>query len=247
MKESLKKVRIDELLVLKNLSENISDAKIKIMAGKVIVNDHLVHKASEKFFITDDIKIKLPKHNFVSRGGLKLEHALAQWPLNLKNFVALDVGASTGGFTEVLLTHGALKVYSVDVGYAQLAQKLRADSRVVNLERTHILSLSAEQILEKVDVIVIDVSFISLEKVLPKACEFLKDKGQIYLLVKPQFEAKREDVPKGGVITDEKIRLAALEKIVALGLSLGLSLVGVDKSPILGAKGNQEYLVNFLK
>lgn len=247
MEHKAKKIRIDQLLVLRGLVENPSKARARIMAGDVIVGEHRIDKAGDKF--TDDVEIRLRNNSqpFVSRGGLKLEHALKLWPTKITDAVAIDVGASTGGFTEVLLIEGAARVYAVDVGYGQLAEKLRTDERVINLERTHILHLQPDAFSSAPSVAVIDVSFISLTKILPHVMSLLAQEAMIYALIKPQFEAGRDQIAKGGIVKDPAVHEAVLEKIKTFAESLGLTILGVDKSPIFGAKGNQEFLMAMQK
>lgn len=247
MDKKIKKLRLDHLLVERGLVENPSKAKARIMAGDVIVNDHRVDKAGDKF--AEDVVIRLRNNSmpYVSRGGVKLEHALSLWPCDSANRTALDVGASTGGFTEVLLLHGAARVYAVDVGYGQLAEKLRTDSRVINWERTHILNITPDKFDHKPEIAVIDVSFISLEKILPHVVSLLADDAFICALIKPQFEAGREYVEKGGIVKDPSVHEAVVAKIKNLADSLGLKVLGFDKSPILGAKGNVEFVIAMKK
>ena len=244
MDKKAKKIRLDHLLVERGLVENPSKARARIMAGDVIVDDHRIDKAGDKF--TYDVAIRLRNNSmpYVSRGGLKLEHALTRWPSALQGAVAIDVGASTGGFTEVLLAHGVALVYAIDVGYGQLAEKLRTDPRVVNWERTHILNVQSAAAFDyQPTIAVIDVSFISLEKILPHVISLLAKTATIYALIKPQFEAGREQVEKGGLVKNDSVHQAVVEKITKLAISLGLAILGVDKSPILGAKGNVEFLI----
>jgi len=185
---------------------------------------------------------------FVSRGGLKLEHALKEFQIDAAGRTALDVGASTGGFTDCLLQHGAAKVYAVDVSYGPLAWKLRQDPRVVVLERTNIRNLTAEKLKAGTpDLAVIDVSFISLTKVLPVVYNLLADKAEVVALIKPQFEAKREQVPRGGVIKDQAVRDETVERIKGAALATGFQVAGLTRSPIEGAEGNVEYLIRLIK
>lgn len=241
------KIRLDHLLVERSLVENASKARARIMAGDVIVNEHRVDKPGEKFLPDAEIRLRGNSHPFVSRGGTKLEHALSQWPCTVLNTVCLDVGASTGGFSEVLINNGARKVYAVDVGYGQLAEKLRTDERVINMERTHIIDLSRESFKEPLDVAVIDVSFISLEKVLPHVVSLLAPDAFIFALIKPQFEVGRENIAKGGIVRDAELQWGAVDKIVRLAFDLSLLVRGVLPSPILGAKGNVEFLLAAMK
>lgn len=241
------KMRLDQLLVHKGLVENPSKARARIMAGDVIVGEHRADKPGEKFGVEVEIRLRGNSYPFVSRGGLKLEHALTAWPSSIEGRVAIDVGASTGGFSEVLLEHGVQKVYAVDVGYGQLAEKLRTNPLVINMERTHILELSKSAFPEPLDLAVIDVSFISLEKVLPHVVSLLAPEALLFALIKPQFEAGRENVTKGGIVRDASVRQAVIEKIKRLAQGLSLTIRGVEQSPILGAKGNVEFLIALLK
>lgn len=241
------KIRLDHLLVEKGLIDNPSKAKARIMAGDVIVNDHRVDKPGEKFSPDVDIRLRGNSIPYVSRGGLKLEHALSKWPCDIKGKTCLDVGASTGGFTEVLLAHGAKTVYAVDVGYGQIAEKLRIDPRVINMERTHILHTKKEKFPSLPEIAAIDVSFISLEKILPHVVNLLTTDAHIYLLIKPQFEAGIEAVMKGGIVKDPAVHAAVVDKIRRIAKKLSLIVLGVDPSPILGAKGNVEFLMALKK
>lgn len=240
------KKRLDELLVSSGIFPDIKSAQIRIMCGDVIVNDHRADKASDKFASDVNIRIRGKAHAYVSRGGLKLEHALKTWGGAIKDAVCLDVGASTGGFTEVLLNACAKKVYAIDVGYGQLAEKLRQDARVISRERTHILDLSKSSFDEEPSIAVIDVSFISLERILAHVTSLLSPQARIYALVKPQFEADRQHI-HGGIVTDEKIRAQVVERLIEFARSLNLEVLGVEKSPILGAKGNEEFLLALAK
>jgi 23S rRNA (cytidine1920-2'-O)/16S rRNA (cytidine1409-2'-O)-methyltransferase len=230
-------------MVERGLADNPSKARAHIMAGDVIVNDHRIDKAGEKVSENCVIRLRTNSVPFVSRGGVKLEHALKLWPSAIDGAICLDVGASTGGFTEVLLNFGAKRVYAVDVGYGQLAEKLRIDPRVTNLERTHILHLTAGSFNQAPTIAVIDVSFISLAKILPHVLGLLKKPATIYALIKPQFEAGRSQVAKGGIVKDPMVHQAVVAKILALAESLSLIVLGVEKSPITGGKGNIEFLI----
>lgn len=233
------KIRLDQLLLEKGLFSDLKTAQARIMSGDIIVNDHRADKASDKFLPDVDIRVRGKGHEFVSRGGLKLEHAIATWGGPIKDAICIDVGASTGGFTEVLLKNGAKKVYAVEVGYGQLAEKLRQDARVVSLERTNILDLTLD---EKPEIAVIDASFISLEKILGYVVSLLAKDFVIYALIKPQFEVDPKFLRKG-IVKDEAIHAQVVEKISDFIKNLGLKVLGVEKSPILGAKGNVEFLV----
>jgi 23S rRNA (cytidine1920-2'-O)/16S rRNA (cytidine1409-2'-O)-methyltransferase len=241
------KTRLDHLLVERGLIENPSKARARIMAGDVIVNEHRIDKPGEKFAADAVIRLRGNSHPFVSRGGLKLQHALEKWPCPVQDAVCLDIGASTGGFTEVLLIEGASLVYAIDVGYGQLAEKIRVDTRVINMERTHILRLDKTALIKTPTIAVIDVSFISLEKVLPHVVELLADQATIYALIKPQFEAGPQHVEKGGIVKNPLIHAMVVDTISKLAKSLSLTILGVDNSPILGAKGNVEFLMAMKK
>jgi 23S rRNA (cytidine1920-2'-O)/16S rRNA (cytidine1409-2'-O)-methyltransferase len=243
MNKKIAKIRLDQLLVMKGLVENASKARSRIMAGDVIVNDHVADKAGEKFADSVDIRLRGNSHPYVSRGGVKLEHAINTWPFLLADAVAIDVGASTGGFSQVLLQHGVKRVFAVDVGYGQLAEPLRQDPRIVNLERTHILHIDKTMLSDIPNIAVIDVSFISLKKILIHVKSLLSDDAMIYALVKPQFEAGREHIAKGGIVKDPAIHALVLEDIKSFAKEVGLTVLGATPSPILGAKGNVEFLV----
>ena len=215
------------------------------MAGQVIVDDHRVDKAGTKVSIEAEIRLKGNDLAYVSRGGLKLEGALDAWPVELSDLVALDVGASTGGFTDLLLQRGARQVYAVDVGHNQLAWKLRQDPRVINLERTHIAKLEVGSLEPAPTLAVIDVSFISLRRVLPATLPHLAPSGRIYALIKPQFEVGRERIGKGGIVRDDKAREDAVRGVLATAEELGLELLGTIESPITGTQGNVEYLAGW--
>lgn len=234
------KERLDVLLFKKGLVDSRKIASDLIKEGKVFVSGEKITKASKEFF--DDVKIEiteLPK--FVGRAGLKLEKAIEVFNINIMGKVALDVGSSTGGFTDCLLQRGAKKVYAVDVGTDQLREELKNDIRVISMEQTDIRSV--EIFPEKVDLVVIDVSFISLELVLPSVLKFLKDGGEIITLVKPQFEVGKDNLGKGGIVKDDIARVEVLENIKKLSLKLGLKILGEIESPIKGGDGNVEYLL----
>jgi 23S rRNA (cytidine1920-2'-O)/16S rRNA (cytidine1409-2'-O)-methyltransferase len=237
-----KKERIDKLLVKKGLAPTREKAQALIMAGLVYANGQKVTKAGERF--PEDVAVELKgQMKYVSRGGYKLEKALNSFNLNVENLVCLDIGASTGGFTDCLLQRGAKKVYAVDVGTGQLDYKLRQNPKVVSYEKTDARHLTEEHIPEKVDLITVDVSFIPLEKVLPSAVRFLKDEGLIVALVKPQFELSPKDVKKGVVRSPEK-RREAIEKVARFATrELKLSVKDVTKSSPRGPKGNEEFFL----
>jgi 23S rRNA (cytidine1920-2'-O)/16S rRNA (cytidine1409-2'-O)-methyltransferase len=238
-----KKIRLDRLLVERGLASARERARALILAGQVLVNGMPVVKVGALVPTEAGITLKSPDMPYVSRGGLKLAAALEHFEVEVTGKVALDVGASTGGFTDCLLQHGAARVYGVDVGYGQLAWRLRQDSRVVVWERTNIRHLPREAIPEEMDLVVADVSFISLKLVLPKILEFLRPGGAILALVKPQFEVGKGQVGKGGVVRDRQLQLQVVREIQNCAQSLGLSVLGVIPAPILGPKGNQEYLM----
>ena len=244
--QSTKKIRLDILLFEKGLTESREKSRALILAGSVLVNGIVVDKAGTNIKTDSDLKI-LGKMPYVSRGGLKLEHALEELNINVKGKTAMDAGASTGGFTDCLLQYGAIKVYAVDVGYGQFHWKLRNDERIALFEKTNIRYLEKNTIQDEIDIAVIDVSFISLLKVIPKIMEFLKTPGEIVALIKPQFEAGKKDIGKGGVVKDEKKRLEIVEKIKSESEKMGLECHGVVKSPIKGPKGNIEYLIYLKK
>lgn len=237
----MKKVRADELLFQKGLVESRSKAKTLIMMGKVYANGVKIEKGGDSISPDSEIEIKedIP---YVSRGGLKLEEAIKFFNIDVKDKVALDIGASTGGFTDCLLQFGAKKVYAVDVGYGLLDDRLRKDPRVISIEKVNFRYVKDDFIPEKVDIITIDVSFISLTLIIPKALHFLKDDGVLICLIKPQFELSPKEIGKGGVVRDEALREKAVIKISDFCKSLGLNISGIIPSPILGQKGNKEYL-----
>ena len=241
------KIRLDQYLVQHGLIQSRERAKAMIMAGVVFVNEQKVDKAGE--MIKEDAKVEVRGHDigYVSRGGLKLEKAMQCFPLTPNGKVCMDIGASTGGFTDCMLQNGAVKVYAVDVGYGQLAWKLRTDERVVNLERTNIRYVTEEQIPEPLDFGSIDVSFISLTLVLPVLYRLLRDGGEGVCLVKPQFEAGKGKVGKKGVVREPEIHLEVLKKIFAFCGEIGFCVKGIHFSPIKGPEGNIEYLFYFKK
>jgi len=241
-KPKAKKLRLDHLLVELGLADSGNQAQRLIMAGLVYVAGQKADKPGTQYYEDAEIEVR-ETLKYVSRGGLKLEKGLAHFSLSAEGIVALDVGASTGGFTDVLLQNGAAKVYAVDVGHGQLHYKLQHDPRVVNLEKRHVRLLTSELIPEPVDAIVIDTSFISLAQVLPHAWPFLKAGGWCVALIKPQFEVGPKLLVKG-VVKDEAARQMAIEKILAFLPELpGAELLGVTESPIHGPKGNAEYLL----
>lgn len=214
-----------------------------IMAGKVLVNDRPVDKAGVLVGRDDSIELKGQDIPYVSRGGIKLEGALKSLELNPAGCICLDVGASTGGFTDCLLQNGAARVYAVDVGYGQLAWKLRQDPRVVVIERTNIRYMPADAISEPVDIATIDVSFISLEIVVPAVVAFLKTDARVLALIKPQFEVGKDQVGKGGVVRDDKLHTRVIQKLSASFTESGFTCQKVIPSPLLGPKGNREFFM----
>ncbi|MEW6115960.1 MAG: TlyA family RNA methyltransferase [Nitrospirota bacterium] len=241
------KERLDKVLVDRGLAPSRERARALIMEGKVLVGGMPATKAGSVIAADAAIELKGEDIPYVSRGGLKLEAALDHFHIPLQDNVAMDVGASTGGFTDCMLQRGARKVYCVDVGYGQLAWKLRQDPRVTLIERTNIRFLERERIPDDLDIVTIDVSFISLAKVVPKVLEFLKPGGAIIALIKPQFEVGKGEVDKGGIVKDETKRMKAVERVKGELEALGLETVGVIPSPILGQKGNVEFLIYLIK
>ena len=237
------KERLDILLVEKGLAGSRERAKRMIMAGEVLVDGQKVDKAGTTVKREAEIRLLGNDIPYVSRGGLKLAKAMETFGLSLVGKTAADIGASTGGFTDCMLQNGAVKVYAIDVGYGQLAWKLRTDERVVNMERTNIRNVTVEMLEGPIDFASIDVAFISLAKVLPVAYELLKDEGEIAALIKPQFEAGKEKVGKKGVVRDPAVHLEVVENIVAFSRELGFAVRGLTFSPVKGPEGNIEYLV----
>jgi 23S rRNA (cytidine1920-2'-O)/16S rRNA (cytidine1409-2'-O)-methyltransferase len=235
--------RIDVLLVERGLCDSRARAQARILAGDVVVDDQRVDKAGTKVAVDADIRLKGDGLQWVSRGGLKLEGALTSFDVDPNGRVCLDVGASTGGFTDVLLQAGAARVYAVDVGYGQLAWKLRNDERVVNLERTHIKNLDPATLDPRPDLAVTDVSFISLTRVLPEIAERTVRPCDVIALIKPQFEVGRAHVGKGGIVRDEAARADAVERVLQCARTLGFEVRGLRDSPVTGADGNVEHLV----
>ena len=240
------KLRLDALLVERGLVESRTRAAARILAGEVVVDDHRVDKPGALVSVDAAVRLKGAGEPYVSRGGRKLQGALDEWPVPVAGAVCVDVGASTGGFTDVLLTRGAARVYAIDVGYGQLAEKLRTDPRVTSLERTHVAKLPAGALDPAPSVAVVDVSFISLTQVLPAIATLLAPGAAwIVALIKPQFEVGRAHVGKGGIVRDDAARAAAVEKVLAAGRALGFEAVGTAPSPITGADGNVEHLACF--
>lgn len=242
-----KKERLDILLVEKGIITSRERAKACIMEGKVYVNGQKLDKAGEKVSVDADIEYRGDKLQYVSRGGLKLEKAMKIWPITLENKVCMDIGASTGGFTDCMLQNGAAKVFSVDVGYGQFAWKLRTDERVVCMEKTNIRYVTPEDIGIALDFASIDVSFISLRTIMPAVKALLGDKGEVVALIKPQFEAGRDKVGKKGVVRDKEVHLEVINTIINFLLENEFNVLGLSYSPIKGPEGNREYLVYFTK
>lgn len=236
------KERIDCALVSRGLIESREKAKAIIMSGIVFVNNQKCDKAGFTVNIDDKIEIRGERLKYVSRGGLKLEKAIKSFDINLSGLICADIGASTGGFTDCMLQMGAARVYAVDVGYGQLAWKLRTDNRVINLERTNFRYVTNEQIPENLDFASVDVSFISLSLILPVLYNLLSFGGRAVCLIKPQFEAGKENVGKKGVVRDRDIHISVIEKIIQVAKNCGYSCLGLDFSPIKGPEGNIEYL-----
>lgn len=237
------KERLDKLLVVRGLTNSRERARALILAGQVVVAEHCVDKAGSRVPIDAPIRLKGADLQYVSRGGLKLEAALRHFALDVQDRVALDVGASTGGFTDCLLQHGARRVFAVDVGYGQLAWTLREDARVVNLERQNIRTLDAALLDETPDLAVIDASFIGLSKVLPPTLRLLGRPGEIIALIKPQFEVGRGRVGKGGIVRDPRLHEQVIADVGRQAGELGCRVVGVVESPLTGARGNREFLI----
>ena len=237
------KERLDVLLVQKGLAESREKAKAMIMEGNVFVDGQREDKAGTNFDTEAEIEVRGNTLKYVSRGGLKLEKAMKEFDISLEGMVCMDIGASTGGFTDCMLQNGAVKVYSVDVGYGQFAWKLRNDPRVVCMEKTNIRYVTPEDIADVLDFASVDVSFISLTKVLVPARELLRDGGRMVCLIKPQFEAGREKVGKKGVVRDSSVHREVIEMIVEYVRTQSLGILGLDFSPIKGPEGNIEYLI----
>ena len=237
------KQRLDVALVERGLILSREKAKVVIMEGLVYVNGQKSDKAGAQVKDDDTIEIRGETLRYVSRGGKKLEKAMQVFPISLEGYICIDIGASTGGFTDCMLQNGAQKVYSVDVGYGQLAWTLRTDERVVNLERTNIRYVTEEQIPDPIDFISVDVSFISLTLVLPVAWKLLKDQACMVCLVKPQFEAGKDKVGKKGVVREPQIHKEVIRKVADCAVGLGFAVKGLDYSPIKGPEGNIEYLL----
>lgn len=241
------KERLDVLLVKRGLAPSREKAKAMIMAGNVFVDGQREDKAGTSF--QEEVPIEIHGHTlkYVSRGGLKLEKAMQHFDLSLDGKICMDIGASTGGFTDCMLQNGAVKVYAVDVGYGQFAWKLRQDPRVVCMEKTNIRYVTPEDIADVLDFASVDVSFISLTKVLGPAKELLREGGEMVCLIKPQFEAGKEKVGKKGVVRDKAVHLEVIEKVISFAKEIGFQVLNLEFSPIKGPEGNIEYLVHLRK
>lgn len=247
MKEQKKKERLDVLLVKRVMAESREKAKAIIMTGNVFVNDQREDKAGSTFPEDAKIEIKGTPMKYVSRGGYKLEKAMELWQVPLEDRICMDVGSSTGGFTDCMLQNGATKVYAIDVGTNQLAWKLRQDERVVSMEKTNIRYVTHEEVADDIAFSSIDVAFISLKKVLLPVRDLLGDEGRVVALVKPQFEAGRDKVGKKGVVRDKKVHLDVVCSIMTYALSIGFDILELSFSPIKGPEGNIEYLLYIQK
>ena len=246
MEEKVKE-RLDILLVKGGFAESREKAKAIIMSGNVFINNCREDKAGSTFDEKVEIQVRGNTLKYVSRGGLKFEKAMANFDVSLDGTICMDVGASTGGFTDCMLQNGAIKVYSIDVGHGQLAWKLRQDERVICMEKTNVRYITHENVPDEIDFSSIDVSFISLTKVLLPVRNLLKDNGQIVCLIKPQFEAGREKVGKKGVVRDKKVHIEVIEMVVEFAKSIGFDVLNLDFSPIKGPEGNIEYLLHIIK
>ena len=242
------KIRLDVYLTQKGMTQSRERAKALIMAGQVYIKNQKCDKAGTMLSEEEtDVEIRGEQLKYVSRGGLKLEKALSMFPISLSGCTAMDIGASTGGFTDCMLQNGAKKVYAVDVGYGQFAWKLRQDPRVVNMERTNIRYVTPEDIGEELDFASIDVSFISLRLVLPVAYTLLCDRGTVVALIKPQFEAGRGQVGKKGVVRDKKVHFDVIRTVTDFAKDIGFAVKGLTFSPVKGPEGNIEYLAYLVK
>jgi len=242
-----KKERLDILLVEKGFFPSREKAKSAIMAGEVLVEGERVDKSGQRIKVESNISVTEKEAAFVSRGGEKLEKALKVFNVNVKGKRVIDVGASTGGFTDCLLKYGAEKVYCIDVGYGQLAWKLQKDSRVVVIDRTNIRYLTADKFNDLFELATIDVSFISLDKVLPAVYNLLKEKGEVVALIKPQFEAGREFIQKGGLVKKAELHQTVIERICEKAQKIGFSIQGLTFSPLKKTSGNIEYFICLIK
>lgn len=238
-----RKTRLDIAVFEQGYAPSREKAKAIIMAGQVYVNNQKQDKPGFEIKDSDDLEVRGNTLKYVSRGGLKLEKAMQVFPVNLSGKICMDVGASTGGFTDCMLMNGASKVYSIDVGYGQLAWKLRCDERVVNLERTNFRYVDEKLISDKIDFASVDVSFISLKLIFPNLHKLLKPDSLAVCLIKPQFEAGRDKVGKKGVVRDPAVHIEVIENVINYALQAGFSVLGLDFSPVKGPEGNIEYLM----
>lgn len=241
------KKRLDVMLVEQGLAESREKAKTYIMAGEVFVNGQREDKPGSTFADDVTIEYKGKPLKYVSRGGLKLEKAMNSFPIDLNGLICMDIGASTGGFTDCMLQNGAVKVYSIDVGYGQLAWKLRTDERVVCMEKTNFRYLTREDIADRPDFASVDVSFISLSKILPAAYNILSDNAEMVCLIKPQFEAGKDKVGKKGVVREKSVHEEVISNVIAFTKEIGFYIAGLSYSPIRGPEGNIEYLMHIVK
>ncbi|MCR4615315.1 MAG: TlyA family RNA methyltransferase [Clostridiales bacterium] len=241
------KIRLDSGVFERGLVQSRERAKALIMAGQVYVNGQKVLKGGTFIKPEDVIEVRETQNPFVSRGGYKLKKGIEKFGIELKDCTCMDIGASTGGFTDCMLINGAKKVYAIDVGYGQLAWKLRTDDRVVNLERTNFRYVTSEQIPEPIDFASVDVSFISLKHILPPLFSLLRTGGSAVCLIKPQFEAGRENVGKKGVVRDKNVHIDVINNVFGFALENGFSVAGLEYSPIKGPEGNIEYLMYIVK
>lgn len=243
----MKKQRLDSFLVENGFVETRSKAQSLIMAGCVYINNQKASKAGEQVKGDEQIEVRSNSLKYVSRGGLKLEKAMKVFPISLNNKTCMDIGASTGGFTDCMLQNGAARVYSIDVGYGQLAWSLRNDERVINMERTNFRYVTKEQVPDEIDFFSVDVSFISLKLILPPAFELLKDEGTAVCLIKPQFEAGKDKIGKKGVVRDIQVHKDVINKVFDFTKEIDFKVLGLDFSPIKGPEGNIEYLMYIAK
>lgn len=247
MAEKVEKKRLDLLVYENGYAQSREKAKAIIMSGIVYIDNQKADKPGVTYPVTAKLEVRGKTPKYVSRGGLKLEKAMVSFPITLEGKTTMDIGASTGGFTDCMLQNGAVKVYSVDVGYGQLDWKLRNDERVVNLERTNVRYITEEQVPDKIDFFSVDVSFISLKLVLPPARNLMSENAEAVCLIKPQFEAGRENVGKKGVVRDPKVHCDVVNSIVDFCINNGFDVLGLDFSPIKGPEGNIEYLIHIKK
>ncbi len=243
----VRKDRVDRLLVERGMVPSRERARALIMAGKVIAEGKRIDKPGIQINVDAPLQLQEGDSNYVSRGGEKIEGAFRAFAIDPRGMIVMDVGASTGGFTDCILQKGAKKVYAVDVGYGQLAWRLQKDPRVINLERRNIRYLKREEVPEEIDLILVDTSFISVEKFLSHLLGFLKEGGAILSLIKPQFEVGKGEVGKGGVVRDKTLHEKVIDRISNFSRGLGLTVLGVAESPLLGAKGNREFFIYLKK